>query len=272
MRLPEAIRPTRDRLVPTLGLAALALTAAAYTVAGVGMPMSALDMTAMGGLGGPLEGMAALAMAPPDWTAGYALAVVLMWWIMMIAMMTPSAAPVVLLYDALRARLGRPRAVPVAAFAGGYMATWLGFSLLAALLQWALERKGLVAPSMMVLSGHLLGGAVLVAAGLWQLTPAKQACLRFCRNSAEVLAGRLGGGAGTAFRTGLRHGAWCVGCCWGLMALLFFGGIMNLWWILGLALIVLVEKLWTRGPAFARAVGVLLLLGGGWMLAGAAAA
>ena len=272
MTLPELVRlgAGRDRWPALAALVGLTLIAATYTVLGVGMRMSALEMTAMAGTGGPAPAMAAMAMAPPDWTLGYALAVALMWWVMMVAMMTPSAAPTILLYDALRARLGRPRTGPVAAFAAGYLAVWLGVSLVATLLQWALEREGLVAPSMMVLSGHLLGGAVLVAAGLWQLSPAKDVCLRFCRSPAHVLAGRVGGGAGRAFLTGLEHGAYCVGCCWALMALLFVGGIMNLWWVLGLALIVLVEKLWARGRAFARAIGVVLLVAGAALLASAA--
>ena len=267
-RLPASVWSV-DRLVTLGALAALTLLAAGYTALGVGMDTSAIRMSGMAAVGGPMQDVAAVAFAPPEWTATYAVAVLLMWWVMMVAMMTPSAAPAILLYDALRSRLGRPRRLAVPAFAGGYLATWFGFSLCATVLQWGFEREGLLSPSMMVVSGYLLGGALLLAAGIWQLTPAKRACLRHCRNPAEVLAGRIGGGAWSAFRLGVRHGGWCVACCWGLMALLFVGGIMNLWWVLGLALVVLVEKLWARGEAFARAVGIGLVLWGVWLLAAA---
>ena len=261
----------RERRLTAGALALVTLVAVAYTALGPGMRMSAFEMTAMAGPFGALDGAAAVAMAPPEWTPAYAAAVLLMWSVMMVAMMLPSAAPMVLLYGALRARLGRPRRLSIAMLSAGYLACWIGFAIAVTLLQWGLEREGLVAQDTMALTGQLLGGAVLIAAGVWQLTPAKRACLRLCRNPAAVLAGRIGGGAGAAFRLGLEQGAYCLGCCWALMALLFAGGIMNLWWILGLALVVLVEKLWALGEVFARVVGVGLILWGGWLLAGAAA-
>jgi predicted metal-binding membrane protein len=152
-------------------------------------------------------------------------------------------------------------------FFGGYLLAWLAFSLGAVLAQWVLERLGLVHMMAMWSLDRWLSGALLIAAGAYQLTPLKEVCLRSCRSPAESLSrgwrpGRLG-----ALRMGLRHGAYCVGCCWLLMALLFAGGIMNLLWIAGLALFVLVEKVAPHGRLIGRAAGAMLLAGGIYVLA-----
>ena len=128
--------------------------------------------------------------------------------------------------------------MPTAIFAAGYLAVWAGFSVIAAGLQWALEQTGLVS-SMMASTSVWLGGTILIAAGLWQLTPMKTVCLRHCRTPLSFLSGHWKPGHLGAFRMGLEHGAYCVGCCWFLMSLLFVGGIMNLYWIAGLAAYVL---------------------------------
>jgi len=159
--------------------------------------------------------------------------------------------------------------VPTGIFAAGYLVAWGGFSLLAAALQWGLGQLDLLGP-MMTATNYWLGGAILLAAGLWQLTPIKGVCLRHCRSPLAFLAqqwrpGRLG-----AFRMGLEHGAYCLGCCLFLMGLLFFGGIMNLFWIAGLALFVLLEKAIPMGHWFGRIAGVCFAAWGVLMLASAA--
>ncbi|MCT8971336.1 DUF2182 domain-containing protein [Microbaculum marinisediminis] len=247
----------RDRLVVIAGLSLVVALAAAYTVAGIGMGMSALTMTKMA------IAMPGMAMQPAAWSAGYAALVFLMWWVMMVAMMVPSAAPTVLLYTAIARRQatsgqapggqasgakvsgakvsgGRPL-VASALFVAGYLAMWAGFSLIATGLQWALESIGVVT-GMMEIASPLIAGLLLVAAGLYQLTPLKQACLRHCRNPLMFIAEHWRPGPGGAFRMGLEHGGYCLGCCWFLMALLFVGGIMNLIWIAGIAVYVGVEK------------------------------
>lgn len=255
----------RDRAVLAAGLAALTLIAALYTVLGVGMRMSAVEMTAMAG--GPISEV----MAPAAWTPGYAALVFLMWWVMMIAMMTPSAAPMILLYAAVRrkAEPGVDAAALSGVFLAGYLAVWALFSALATGLQWALELRGLIAPGMMTLTSRALGGAILLAAGLYQFTGLKQACLAHCRSPVHWLSAHYRKGPGGAFRMGVEHGAYCLGCCWALMALLFAGGIMNLYWIAGLAALVLAEKLVPRGALVARAAGAAMLAGGAALTASA---
>ncbi|MCT8162052.1 DUF2182 domain-containing protein [Pseudoruegeria sp. SHC-113] len=244
------------------GLAAL--LAGAYTVFGVGMQMTALEMTRMARpLGEPM------AMGPGQgWTAAYALLVFLMWWVMMVAMMIPSAAPTLLLYTALKKR--GPEGARAQALAGvfllGYLLAWALFSAVATGLQWGLTESGVLNGPMMTLHGKGMAGAILLLAGLYQFTPLKRACLRHCRAPAQFLAQHHRPGAGGALRLGLRHGAYCLGCCWALMALLFVGGIMNLWWIVGLALWVIVEKALPAGERLAQLGGAGLAIWGLWLI------
>jgi predicted metal-binding membrane protein len=197
---------------------------------------------------------------------GYMLA---MWFVMMIGMMTPSVAPMVLIY----ARVGRQAAAqgkPFAAsawFAGGYLLAWGAFSLAATLAQWALERAALLTP-MMESASHILGGLLLIAAGLYQWTPLKDACLSYCQSPLTFIMrnGGFRGDAAGAVTLGLRHGLYCIGCCWALMALLFVGGVMNLLWIAALAILVLAEKVIPFGRLVARAAGVGFVGGGIWLL------
>jgi len=172
---------------------------------------------------------------------------------MMLAMMLPGAAPMLLLFARVnRSHKAQDRPyVPTGIFAAGYLAAWGRFSLLAAALQSGLEQLDLVVP-MMTTTNYWLGGAILLAAGLWQLTPLKGVCLRHCRSPLALLAQQWRPGQLGAFRMGLEHGAYCLGCCWFLMGLLFFGGIMNLFWIAGLALFVLLEKTIPMGHWFGR--------------------
>jgi predicted metal-binding membrane protein len=178
-------------------------------------------------------------------------------------MMLPSAAPTLLLF----ARVNRGRGpsfgggaplVPTGVFALGYLLVWGGFSALAVVLQWALEQAKLLSP-MLETTDRWLGAALLLAAGLWQLTPLKARCLSQCRSPLSFLMTRWRPGRAGALRMGLEHGLWCLGCCWFLMALLFFGGVMNLFWIAGLALYVLMEKTLPLGHWLGRAVGLALI-------------
>jgi predicted metal-binding membrane protein len=151
------------------------------------------------------------------------------------------------------------------AFVAGYLAMWGAFSLAAVVAQWALERSELLSPTMTSTS-RLLGAGLLLAAGVWQLTPLKTVCLRHCRSPIGFLSTHWRPGVGGAFTMGVRHGVFCLGCCWFLMALLFYAGVMNLIWIIGLALFVLAEKLMPAGVAFDRATGLVLAAWGVWLV------
>lgn len=255
----------RERRVVAAGLAALTVLAWVYLWRGAGTDMAALDMTTVALFphlqAEPMSGMQAMPFA---WTNAVA-----MWWVMMIAMMTPSAAPFILLYGRVlrHAKAGAPRDrayAPSIFLAAGYLAVWLGFSVVAAALQSALEPAGLISPMMLWSKSAALSATVLAAAGLYQLSPLKGACLRRCRGPVEFLTRRWRPGRFGAFVMGVEHGAWCVGCCWMLMALLFVGGLMNIAWIAVLTFLVLVEKLTPAGPVVSRISGIVLL---GWSAA-----
>jgi predicted metal-binding membrane protein len=206
------------------------------------------------GVAGPMGMMAA---APPP------SALILMWWLMMVAMMVPSAAPMILLYaQAHRARIGNAAAPPTAAFLLGYLACWLAFALAAAAAQLWLQSVMLTSPMSMALRDPMLQGSVLIAAGAYQLSPLKNACLAQCRSPAAFLVRHYRPGAAGALRMGMVHGAYCVGCCWLLMLLLFVGGVMNIMWVVALALLVAAEKLLPKGEWIARLAGAALVAWG----------
>lgn len=192
-----------------------------------------------------------------------------MWWIMMVGMMLPSAAPMILTFATInqnkRAR-GRPY-TPTAMFTSGYLLAWGGFSVAATLAQAGLERASLLAPMAMRTTSPMLGGLLFIAAGLYQFTPLKHACLSSCRSPFDFILNHWRDGAAGALRMGWSHGLYCLGCCWILMALLFVGGVMNLAWVALLTFIVLAEKLFPAGPWIARAGGGLLIAYGTWLLA-----
>jgi predicted metal-binding membrane protein len=230
-------------------------------------------------LDGAGTGMSTLAMStwefpPPrytdhadDWSWSYALVMLGMWWVMMVAMMIPSAAPTLLLYVRVhRHHQPHGHGPHTFLFLSGYLLAWLLFSVAATLLHYLLERSGLVHGMLMWSSSAMLTGALLLLAGAYQLTPLKHTCLIQCRSPAPWLARHWRAGAGGALRMGLHHGLFCVGCCWSLMLLLFAGGVMNLVWIVGLAIIVLLEKLLPWGEWLARGSGVLLLAAGGMLV------
>lgn len=251
----------RDRLLIGAGLCVLVALAWLHTVAGAGMGMDAWQMTAL-----VLFPHADPGMAAAPWSPMLFLVVAAMWWTMMIAMMTPSAAPTILLFARVHRHAQRSGQLatpaPTAAFAAGYLMVWLGFSLAATGLQYALEAGGLLAMMGMGSRSRWLSAGVLMAAGLYQFSPLKDACLSACRSPADFLSRWWRPGAAGAFALGLRHGAVCLGCCWILMALLFVGGVMNLAWIAGLTVLVMAEKWLAPGRAVARVVGALLVLWG----------
>jgi len=196
--------------------------------------------------------------------------VLAMWWVMMAAMMLPSAAPAILLYARVqRHRSDKFKIAPPWLFLLGYLTAWLGFSLIAAAAQLALVGSGWIGAMDLRASAPALIGGALIAAGAYQLSPWKDACLSSCRSPAQFLARHWRPGPSGAIRLGLLHGAICVGCCWLLMILLFVGGVMNLVWVALLASLVALEKLASRGPLVARWVGVAMLVGGAGVLVAA---
>ena len=244
-----------DKAFVIVGLAGVAACAWAYLV-----PAS-LDMY------GRMEGAAAW-MMEATWDAQYLLLIFLMWAAMMVAMMLPSALPTILLFH--RAVRNDPKVRSpsrhTSAFAAGYILAWSGFSVGATLLQWGLAETALLSP-MMVSASPRLGGAILIVAGVYQWTPFKYACLRHCRSPLAFLVEHWQPGMPGALRLGLRHGIYCVGCCWALMLLLFVGGVMNLLWIGAITAFVLVEKLAPYGAQGGRLSGLALMLVGASVLA-----
>jgi predicted metal-binding membrane protein len=251
----------RDRQIVVGGLVFVSLASWLYILTGAATDMGEMASVADGTTG-------AMRFA---WTPAHLGLMLAMWWVMMVAMMLPSAAPMVLLFATVN-RKSRQQDRPYVAtgfFAAGYLVAWGGFSLIAVLLQWGLERLSLLSPTLHVVSLDL-GAALLIGAGIYQLTPLKHACLRHCRSPIDFIARYWRQGTGGAFRMGLRHGLFCLGCCWMLMVLLFYAGTMNLLWIAGLALYVMLEKLAPAGHHLGQYTGGLLILWGAWVLVGAA--
>jgi len=246
--LEQALR--RDRLVVISSLLAVVVLAWAYLLLGAGMGMHEMSM--------PMPGRHAM------WTPGYAAVVLAMWAVMMAAMMLPSAAPMILLYGTIaRRKLETGDVVAgTGVFSLGYLAVWTAVTLAAVGLQFALERAAVLSP-MMVMTSRVLAGLVMIGAGVYQWTPLKQACLRRCRSPLEFILTEWREGTRGALTMGMRHGAFCLGCCWMLMLLLFVGGVMNIAWIAGIALFVVVEKLAPAGHWIGRAAGVALIVWGG---------
>ena len=244
----------KPRIVPLL---AAALLAAVTVLSWIWIVPMARDMY------GPMTGASAWMMRP-TWDVRYTLLIWMMWAVMMAAMMLPSAAPLVLLYA--RATSARDGAtLRLAALIAGYLSIWGAFSAAATALQRVLSASLIVTP-MMEMASMRGAGALLVLAGAYQFTPSKMACLRACRSPMSFVMRRTGAGAGTALRLGLEHGAYCLGCCWALMLLLFAGGVMNLSVIVTLTAVVLIEKVMPFGEHTSRAIGVALLGLGAWTL------
>ena len=242
-----------DRAVVLGSLLVVVALAWTYLLLGAGIPMKMMDMG-----GGHVMAML------PEWTFGYASVVFVMWAVMMVAMMLPSAAPVTLLVSSIarkRADAGAAAGLSTTLFGLGYVVVWLGFATTATTLQWVFDEAGLLSETM-AFGNTLLAGGVLVAAGVYQWMPLKEACLRHCRSPLEFLLFHWREGILGSFTAGVRHGVFCLGCCWMLMALLFVGGIMNLLWIGAIALLVLIEKTLPWGGRMSRVTGALLVAWG----------
>ena len=225
----------------------------------VGMPMAGMPMGDM-----PMDSVTG--SAPPSFDAGAFALTSLMWFVMMLGMMIPSAAPMLMLYAHVqRRRSGVSPLVRTALFGSGYALVWGAFSLAAAALQQGLAQAALVTPGL-TLASTAIGGAVLIAAGAYELTPFKQVCLAHCRGPVAFIASHWRPGSFGAIRMGLAHGLFCLGCCWALMLLLFVGGVMNLLWIAALAGLVLVQKLLPGGKVLTWLTAAVLIGAGGVLL------
>jgi predicted metal-binding membrane protein len=213
---------------------------------------------------------AGMKMSGPDlqpWSKDELLPLFLMWSEMMVAMMLPSATPMILTFAAVnrkRAELARPFTSTIV-FLSGYLLVWVAFSAIATVAQWILHSFSLLS-SMMVSTSATLGAALLIAAGIFQWTPFKQSCLAHCSNPLGLLMNDWREGNRGALTMGLRHGVYCTGCCWLLMLLLFVTGVMNVWWIAILSVFVLLEKALPRGNALGKVAGLALIIWGIWML------
>jgi predicted metal-binding membrane protein len=254
--LEAALR--RDRWIVLLALLAIAALALGY-----------ISWLA---LGSDMSGLMSPRYRP--WSPGYFGFMLAMWVVMMIGMMTPSVAPMVLLYVAIARQERARRASDHTHFASagwflaGYLLTWSAFAFAATLAQWLLEWRAWITP-MMAGTGRVLGGLALIAAGLYQWLPVKQACLYSCRAPLAFVQ-RHGGFQPTgrgSLRLGVLHGLDCIGCCWALMLLLFAFGVMNLTWIAGLMMFVLLEKVLPWPRIIPRAAGILAIAAGAWLIA-----
>ena len=257
----------RDRLIVAGALGVIAALAWGYVLwLAADMDMGGMDMA---GFRMIPAGMGLMAPANAPWSAIEFAFVFVMWSVMMVGMMAPSAAPMILMYARV-GRQGKSVGKPFAAtgwFAAGYFLAWIGFALAATLVQWVLERTALL-DSRMASARNVFGAIMLIAAGIYQWTPLKDVCLTQCQSPFQFLL-RYGGFRGDVpgcLLLGLRHGAYCVGCCWFLMALLFVGGVMNVLWITLLALLVLLEKLTPYGRWVGRVAGIACIATGAQML------
>ena len=197
------------------------------------------------------------------WSASYFWMMFLMWAVMMVGMMIPSAAPMILIYAAV-ARKARGQGTPIAsayAFTAGYIVMWTVFSLVATIAQWQLDQLALLSP-MMVTTSPKLGAGLLIAAGIYQWLPVKNNCLKHCRSPFHFISNNWKDGNFGAFLMGISHGAFCIGCCWFLMLLLFVGGVMNIVWIAAITVFVLLEKILPLGDKGGKISGVLMMLAG----------
>ncbi len=254
----------RDRAIVATGLLLLTVFAWTYTIA---------EARGMGDMGMSGDAMSAMSMPMTDaWTPRQAFMVFVMWSVMMVAMMVPSAAPMVLLFANLN-RQKREREqpyMPTSLFLSGYLIVWTAFSALATLAQWGLQSAALLSP-MMVSTSAVFGGVVLIVAGAFQWSPLKNACLHHCRSPLSFLTSHWRDDASGALSIGLHHGAYCVGCCWMLMLLLFVTGVMNLVWVALIAAFVLAEKVVPAWMAVTvgRVAGAALVIWGAVVISGA---
>jgi predicted metal-binding membrane protein len=241
----------RDRIIVVSSLAIIMVLSWAY-VFSIASDMQNMDV--------PTE------IAMPQMQAwgitNFALTFV-MWAVMMVAMMTPSAAPMILMFAGINRRRQKERTpyVSTSVFLLGYLVVWAAFSVLATAAQWGLHAASLLSP-IMVSTSPVLGGVLLLIAGVYQWTPLKHACLSKCRSPLGFVLNEWREGRWGAFLMGLKHGGYCTGCCWSLMALLFVAGVMNLLWVAAIAGFILIEKVAPAGQRMGQAAGGLMIAGG----------
>jgi predicted metal-binding membrane protein len=243
----------------------------AFVIAGLG-GIAGISWTYMFHLAGEMGTSMGMEMGVSQmqgWGAVDFVLMFVMWAVMMVAMMTPSAAPMILTYSRVNRRYHEQRSpfLATGVFLAGYLVIWTGFSAVATLAQWELHRAALLSP-MMVSNSPFLGGMLLIGAGVFQFTPLKRACLAHCRSPLGFFMTEWREGTRGAFLMGIRHGIFCVGCCWLLMALLFVAGVMNLLWVAAIAAYVMVEKIVPAGRWVSLAIGLCIIGGGVWMVTG----
>jgi predicted metal-binding membrane protein len=241
----------RDRWIVSFGLAAVVTIAWIYLVSVAAGMHSMADQAAMASMGMPEMG---------SWGFREGVALFVMWAVMMVGMMLPSAAPMILLVLRVYRRRGDSRSrLHGFLFVGGYLLAWAAFSAVAAALQILLHRAALLTPEMVAHSA-IFAAAILLVAGVYQWLPAKDACLAHCRAPLASLTKHWREGTWGALEMGAHHGLFGVGCCWALMALLFAVGVMNLLWVALIAAFVLAEKIAPPALRLSRLAGSLLIL------------
>ncbi len=244
----------RDRALVISGIVCIAAISWAYM------------LYLAGGMGNSM-GMEMAMPRMQGWETVDFVLIFVMWAVMMVAMMTPSATPMILTFSRINRNRHEQRdpIVATGAFLAGYLVVWTVFSAVATAAQWGLHRAALLSP-MMVSNNPLLGGMLLIGAGVFQFTSLKHACLAHCRSPIGFfLTGWREGNKG-AFFMGVHHGIYCVGCCWLLMALLFVAGVMNLLWVATIAVYVLVEKVFPAGHRVSQVIGLCIIGSGLWMV------
>jgi predicted metal-binding membrane protein len=253
---PQAVAAVsgRDRVLISTCLVVISALAWAYLIYLDRQMSSSMEHDTM---------MAAMGMTMDNsWTAADVFFTFGMWVVMMVGMMTGTAAPVLLLFAAAHDRRGaRGMRLAVLMFGLGYVTVWVGFSACAAFAQWALHQTAMLSPAMAASSPYL-AGAILIVVGAYQLTPWKGACLTQCRSPLGFLMTSWREGQLGALQMGVRHGAYCLGCCWALMCILFVVGVMNLVWVAALTGFVLFEKIGPAGAVVARVAGAAMVFAG----------
>ena len=261
----------KDNLIVYLSIFLIVIITGLYTIFGIGMPMSAIEMTKMSGIfsmSSSMEMNMNMGSNNMDmknrWSISMAMSMFLMWWLMMIAMMTPSAAPTLLLFHNLKkiGSEGKKALSYTYLFLFGYLIIWAIFSLIACIIHKFFDTSSITDAAMMQLKSVQFSGILLITAGVYQFTPLKNACLEKCRTPIDFLSSNNRKGAKGSFIMGAHHGLFCLGCCWALMALLFVGGVMNLFWITGLALYVLIEKIIIKAGWLDKIMGLILIFFG----------
>ena len=248
---------SRPVLISALALAAAIVLAWAW--------LATRPMASIAGMP-EMAGMPGMMIPPEPWSPSYLAANFTMWALMMVAMMLPSAAPMVLLHARIHRGTQAQRMLANTVFALSYLAVWTGFAALAAVAQAALVSAGLVSATRLSLGQPRMAAGLLLLAAVWQLMPTKAACLERCQSPVQFIHRYWRPGPAGAVRLGLIHGLYCVGCCWSLMLLLFVGGVMNLAWVALLALVVFAEKLAPRAWRLSHWLAAAMALGAGYVL------